>query len=56
LLDVKLIIDLFLSFIESFTRLDREFDKPIFFSLVTILIPIANSHKSELKRRKNETW
>ncbi|XBH71863.1 hypothetical protein VPH35_099260 [Triticum aestivum] len=35
LLDVKPIVDLFLSFVESFSRLDREFDKPmIFFRLL----------------------
>uniref|UniRef100_A0A453SVW3 Uncharacterized protein n=1 Tax=Aegilops tauschii subsp. strangulata TaxID=200361 RepID=A0A453SVW3_AEGTS len=31
LLDVKPIVDLFLSFVESFSRLDREFDKPMIF-------------------------
>uniref|UniRef100_A0A3B6UBI4 Uncharacterized protein n=1 Tax=Triticum aestivum TaxID=4565 RepID=A0A3B6UBI4_WHEAT len=31
LLDVKPIVDLFLSFVESFSWLDREFDKPMIF-------------------------
>ncbi|KAJ7003020.1 hypothetical protein NC653_008298 [Populus alba x Populus x berolinensis] len=31
LLDVKQIVDLFLSFVESFSWLDREFDKPMIF-------------------------
>uniref|UniRef100_A0A452XDH9 Uncharacterized protein n=1 Tax=Aegilops tauschii subsp. strangulata TaxID=200361 RepID=A0A452XDH9_AEGTS len=31
LLDIKPIVDLFLSFVESFSRLDREFDKPMIF-------------------------
>ena len=33
LLDVKLIVDLFLSFVEFFSWLDREFDKPMIFSV-----------------------
>ena len=31
LLDVKHIVDLFLSFVNIFSRLDREFDKPMIF-------------------------
>ncbi|KAJ6993399.1 hypothetical protein NC653_016511 [Populus alba x Populus x berolinensis] len=35
LLDVKQIVDLFLSFVESFSWLDREFDKPMIFFRVS---------------------
>ncbi|KAJ6922960.1 hypothetical protein NC652_016572 [Populus alba x Populus x berolinensis] len=35
LLDVKQIVDLFLSFVESFSLLDREFDKPMIFFRVS---------------------
>jgi hypothetical protein len=33
-LDVKPIVDLFLSFVESFPWLDREFDKPMIFFII----------------------
>jgi hypothetical protein len=33
LLGIKPIVDLFLSFVESFSQLHREFDKPMIFSI-----------------------